>query len=119
MNKIKMPAKLLKKWLKALRSGEYKQTTGTLYNPKTCGFCCLGVLQHVASGGKCEVNSDGDFDAGPSGSWYLGNGISMSGEMEQILMEMNDGKWDWPNGHYGKKKFPAIADFIEKNTETF
>lgn len=119
MNKIKMPARLLKKWLKALRSGEYKQTTGTLYNPKTGGFCCLGVLQHVASG-KCEVNSDGDFEDGPSGSWYIDNGIRMSGEMEQILMQMNDGERDWPSSRrVGRKKFTTIANFIEKNTETF
>ena len=30
------------KWVKALRSGEYKQTKGVLYNGK--GYCCLGVL---------------------------------------------------------------------------
>ncbi len=30
------------KWLAALRSGHYKQTTGCLRDNK--GFCCLGVL---------------------------------------------------------------------------
>jgi hypothetical protein len=29
------------KWIKALRSGKYKQTTGTLQNKE--GYCCLGV----------------------------------------------------------------------------
>ena len=30
-------------WLKALESGDYKQTEGQLHNPKTNSFCCLGV----------------------------------------------------------------------------
>lgn len=32
-------------WLKALRSGEYKQTSGVLCNRD--GFCCLGVAAHM------------------------------------------------------------------------
>jgi len=31
----------IKLWIEDLRSGEYKQTSGTLENNK--GFCCLGV----------------------------------------------------------------------------
>ena len=30
------------RWIEALRSGEYEQTTKTLHNED--GFCCLGVL---------------------------------------------------------------------------
>jgi hypothetical protein len=122
MSKIKMPAKLLKKWLKALRSGEYKQASGTLYDTKTAGFCCLGVLQHVSSGGKCEVDSDGDFECVPSRGWYADNSIDMPDEAECALMHMNDGKLVWTEDsskRVGKRKFPAIADYIEKNTETF
>lgn len=36
-----MENKDIKKWTKALRSGEYKQTKGTLQDSR--GFCCLGV----------------------------------------------------------------------------
>lgn len=35
----------LRKWVKALRSGEYEQCTGELENAK--GFCCLGVACKV------------------------------------------------------------------------
>lgn len=41
-------------WTKALRSGDYKQTMGTLHRTATdvdlrpSGFCCLGVLCDVA-----------------------------------------------------------------------
>ena len=34
--------KIKKKWLKAMRSGKYKQTTQSLHDSK--GYCCLGVL---------------------------------------------------------------------------
>lgn len=33
---------IAEKWIAALESGEYKQTTGKLRDEK--GFCCLGVL---------------------------------------------------------------------------
>lgn len=41
-----MNANIKKIWLKALRSGEYEQTTTRLCRPRSdgVGFCCLGVL---------------------------------------------------------------------------
>lgn len=38
----KMKPEVKEKWLKALRSGEYKQTIRFLHTKE--GFCCLGVL---------------------------------------------------------------------------
>ncbi len=35
---------IAKKWVKALRSGKYKQAYLRLHDAKTGGFCCLGVL---------------------------------------------------------------------------
>lgn len=35
-----------KKWVKALKSGEYKKTKGTLRDEK--GYCCLGVACELA-----------------------------------------------------------------------
>jgi len=43
---MKMPITLKQKWLEALRSGEYKRTSGVLANED--GYCCLGVLECVA-----------------------------------------------------------------------
>jgi len=37
-----MNPRIKQRWLDALRSGEYKQTTGNLRDIN--GFCCLGVL---------------------------------------------------------------------------
>mgnify|MGYP001438297913 CR=1 FL=1 len=42
-----MKYNVMKKWVKALRSGEYKQTRGTLVDRD--GFCCLGVLCDIAN----------------------------------------------------------------------
>lgn len=38
-----MNPQVKEKWVNALRSGNYKQTTGNLYEPGV-GYCCLGVL---------------------------------------------------------------------------
>lgn len=45
-----MKKSVKKKWLKALRSGEYSQTSGTLRRKSNDGvtsFCCLGVLCNI------------------------------------------------------------------------
>lgn len=42
-----MKEKIAKKWVKALRSGNYSQTTGKLCNPHGDSFCCLGVLTEL------------------------------------------------------------------------
>jgi len=105
---MKMPKKLRDKWVKALRSGEYGQTKGTLTNGKG-GFCCLGVLQHVASGGSCEVY-DGTFRACPTPKWYSDNGIYERLGDESTLIEMNDVR---------RSKFTTIANWIEKNIEVY
>src|ERR1700680_3265817 len=39
-----MKLTITKKWVKALRSGKYKQHRGDLVGPKGNSFCCLGVL---------------------------------------------------------------------------
>ncbi len=61
-----MKKDIKKKWLKALRSGEYKKATGSLKT--TSGFCCLGVLsdlyikEHTTGRGKAEwVDRNGDI----------------------------------------------------------
>ena len=40
-NNWELPKKFMKKWTKALRSGNYDQGTGTLLDDGH--FCCLGV----------------------------------------------------------------------------
>jgi hypothetical protein len=49
MSNGKMHPELKKKWLEALRSGEYKQGQGCLRKSTSEGdkFCCLGVLTDI------------------------------------------------------------------------
>lgn len=60
-----MKAEVKELWLKALRSGEYKQGTGQLVEVLDSGvrrYCCLGVLCDVAvkNGLELVVNEDED-----------------------------------------------------------
>ena len=109
--------KIKAKWLKALRSGKYKQTRqGSLYNEKTDAYCCLGVLQHCISG------PDGvESYCYPSDDWYYSNidvsladispkslGINAKKEhnsVQDVLASLNDN---------AKYNFSKIADWIEK-----
>lgn len=50
--------KNVKKWVKALRSGRYKQCQSTLSDGK--GYCCLGVVC-VLAGMKRTPKSDGRY----------------------------------------------------------
>ncbi len=47
-----MKRKLAQKWVAALRSGKYNQTTGRLKDE--IGYCCLGVLCEIS-----EARADG------------------------------------------------------------
>lgn len=106
-------------WVKALKSGKYKQTTGTLKD--NYGFCCLGVLCDVyAKTNKKKVWSDGDF------------GFTAFGRRSALPSKVV--KWaglesDNPEVKYGKRKFKTnlailndeyrcsfkkIADVIER-----
>ena len=52
---------VVKRWIKALRSGKYAQTTKKLRDNQ--GFCCLGVLCDLASkdGGNQWVDQGGRY----------------------------------------------------------
>lgn len=111
---MELPKKIKRKWLKALRSGEYAQTKGTLTNGKG-GFCCLGVLQHCVDNGQCEVDVDNNYRVVPSKAWYAEHGIkhgSWKDKDIQTLVEMNDG-WQEKQAN-----FKEIADYIEANIKT-
>jgi hypothetical protein len=56
-----MDKKLKAKWVKALMSGEFQQTTGVLNDQH--GHCCLGVLHRVVTGRDPHRYWDGDKPA--------------------------------------------------------
>lgn len=98
-----MDTKLKRKWVKALRSGEYEQAKTFLMDSKGA-MCCLGVLAHIqgaAAGklsGKCTTTLPVGFNAG------------LRKAMRKLLGRMNDG-----SGGCEKHDFGMIADYIENH----
>lgn len=107
-----------KKWVKALRSGKYKQTNGKLRDER--GFCCLGVACEVV-GMKAQKNRHGEYLYGkqfgitPETARRAiklrnSNGTPCSGDVSFSLTELNDEK-----GY----SFSQIADVLEQSPEAY
>jgi hypothetical protein len=133
-----MRKEVMKKWIKALRSGKFKQGQGTLkqYNSKRqARHCCLGVLcelyneemkkNHKKTLPEKICDNDSSFQYG-----YTRFNGSVDGLPERVKdwsgIKTSFGKF------YGKdtlpaplsdlnddgRKFKTIADIIEKNWES-
>lgn len=90
-----------KKWLKALRSGKYKQTRGALRRKSTGGMCCIGVLGHV-QGVNANVMDGLCSSTLPNQKYWAGLVFS---DFRQ-LANLND-SYRW--------SFKKIADWVEEN----
>jgi hypothetical protein len=127
-----MKQNIMKQWIKALRSGKYKQGTGTLkqYNSKgKAEHCCLGVLcelynQEMRKNKKKTIpekiyDNDSNFSFGYTRFDGSCDGLPKSvrdwsgvkniiGQFEtENLADLND----------TGRKFKTIAGIIEKNWE--
>lgn len=106
-----MNIELRRKWIEALRSGQYTQGFGRLQT-EDGKFCCLGVL--------CDVSGVGHWDFRLGYPVYLASEkdsgkvllpeairamIGISKEQELKLARLNDVK---------PQSFSEIADYIEK-----
>lgn len=89
-----MNAKLKARWVKALRSGKYKQCTGALTDGP--GFCCLGVLHSLV------------YKKVPERWESMPLRIKLSDAVVQELADRNDGL-----GKHKRHTFKQIADYIE------
>jgi hypothetical protein len=99
---MKLPKSFKEKWIKALRSGEYKQTMGALYLFEFDAYCCLGVA--------CRLHGKFDKIMDKQGvpeelSVKLPKYLTEHSVERQILIDMND------EGN----TFKEIADYIEVN----
>ena len=114
-----MDQELKAKWVAALRSGKYQQTTGMLRESESNGFCCLGVLLDISGTGKwndaeyalAEPDDEGSpqhcsVDLGKHSKNY-----GLTDEQQALLARMNDGSDEFTGNAHA---FPAIADYIEK-----
>ena len=70
-----MNQQIKEKWIAALRSGEYNQSSNKLRS--TQGFCCLGVLcdlyakEHNDS--EWEYRYENEYHTQPTDYWYFNN----------------------------------------------
>jgi hypothetical protein len=108
-----------KRWLKALRSGDYKQARNSLHNE--VGFCCLGVATDICDPGcwsKRPVQSASSV--GPKEFLYREHRVMLIPTLlreqglnlteAKYLAKMNDG-----TAGLKAHSFEEIADYIEEN----
>jgi len=124
------------KWIKALRSGKYKQGQAYLASKITIKkkgkigetikeYCCLGVACHLAQvpfsamievATPLDLYSSFDDDGGEARALLpsvLLHDI-VDGSLVTMLVKMNDG--DQENG-IGRQSFEEIANYIENNVK--
>jgi len=103
-----MDRKWKRKWINALRGGEYKQTRGELRDH--LGYCCLGVLCDISGVGKWDDTSRyAENDDRVSHAFTTPGVRALTGLTvfaEEHLTELNDMK-----GY----SFRRIATWIEKH----
>jgi hypothetical protein len=121
MTKKQKLTKLQKEWVKALRSGRYKQTTGVLCKLDSGGYCCLGVAARVCGIPKAKIVGihdlgDRDYLEAAKTKLRLRDGSGRLSKAHQVspynvythLTGLNDN---------ANLSFKEIADLIEKDPE--
>ena len=121
----KLPADFKKKWVDALKSGEYYQIKGSFYE-EGCGYCALGVAMVECLGidksflnRMCTEDSVCEKHGIPYADikipWGYGSSDRTIADKENLvtrIVRMNDGDGDG----YGYS-FNQIAEWIEDNVE--
>lgn len=100
---------VVKEWVKALRSGEYKQGIGRLRS-KNDRYCCLGVLTDLyVKKNKLEWVKEENLYSFSNYAFTLPKEVfkwsKLKHDTEAELMNMND----------EGERFKKIADYIERN----
>lgn len=100
----KMKPSIRDRWIKALRSGKYEQTTGTLCHfdsasSEPISYCCLGVLTHILK------DPNGDLGNCSLLSEEILKKTGLTNPVQEKLANLNDdSKWS----------FNRIASYIER-----
>ena len=117
-----MKKEIADRWVKALRSGDYQQTTSKLKTSE--GYCCLGVLAEI-----CPLEIRGEWTDYHHGYSTLvkyddGDGIESNVLPERIWKwagmrgeNPHSGKWSLAEWNDKGSTFAEIADIIEKSWE--
>lgn len=100
----KLPKKFKNKWVKALKSSKYLQSSGALFNGE--GYCCLGVAAIVCDYKNEEVEGLGwlSADRFPRTPSILQSDRISENPLAQKLANFND----------DGKSFKWIASYIER-----
>lgn len=117
----------MQKWVKALRSGKYKQ--GFCQLRRGDSYCCLGVLCEVLKVPKKQHRVERGFSVG-RGYSYGTSDYSHAGQLPGVAMELSGiksefGSIRFPKGVISlatlndnrKRSFKHIAAYIERNWE--
>jgi|GEM_PF-1369815 len=107
MGKFRLNREQFNKWLRALKSGKYKQTIGTLNDRK--GYCCLGVAcKVIIPKEKLQYEKDFDDEGNETKSEYL-EGLLPDEQKyaPQWLVEIND---DFANRSKLNKHLSTLND---------
>lgn len=101
----KMPVRLKKKWIEALRSGDYMQGRSALNERGR--FCCLGVLCEAAGIKAVTIwNETKAYDGKTTClSRELKKRFHINDAVENKLIDMNDNKM---------RSFKQIANYIAR-----
>lgn len=115
-NDITMTADQCDRWIKALRSGKYKQGKGRLCSPLNgeLSYCCLGVYAEIKGMLKEFHLGYGVNHAGQillSGNNLPKPEIGLHADIVDDLWRMNDG--------FRPHSFDKIADYIETEIRPF
>lgn len=106
-----------RKWVKALRSGEYKQAQGTLFldeRGEVTNYCCLAVVIAEMFPGAFDGREDTYYGTSVNVGAAQEDGRvaddlailwGLDQDSQDILADMND----------DGASFPAIADWIDEN----
>lgn len=117
MKKYKLPKRLPKEfteeWIKRLRSNEYKQGEGQLFDKRSNEYCCLGVACTIYNNEElksigCEFHIPYNIES-PS-EINIPREIRGFNEFTKILIDLNDSEG---------LNFNEIADWIEENIELY
>ena len=99
-----MNKNLKRKWLRALRSGRYKQGKYYLRTDDNT-YCCLGVLADCIDNKCWSIADHKGHYAYKDKHGSISNRI-LSSKIQNELIDLNDGKCN---------SFTEIADYIKKN----
>jgi hypothetical protein len=131
MTAPKMNPKVKAMWIKALRSGEYKQGKGQLRSVEN-NFCCLGVLCNIHAqtyptyaktqksvsvyDGAVNIPSDNVLYWAGLGEYEKGDFYQKSIVIDKTGDSIVGHLWKRNDGtSYRKHTFSEIADFIEEH----